>query len=69
MADRLCGNIPVDKELDLSRMDDNVMEDEYVGSVCRNSFNDSNAGSWGHLVCYCLRHDWLDDLLNTERRR
>jgi 1,4-dihydroxy-2-naphthoate octaprenyltransferase len=30
MADRLCSNIPVDKELDLSRMDDNVMEEHML---------------------------------------
>ena len=67
MADRLCSNIPVDKKLDLSRMDDNVMEDEYVGSVCRNSFDDINAGAWSHLICCYLRHDWLDGLHNAER--
>jgi len=27
MADRLCGNIPVDKAAKMARMDDNVMEE------------------------------------------
>jgi len=54
MADRLCSNIPVDKELDLSRMDNNVMEDKYVGCSC-DFYVD---GVW--RFCFCIHGRYAD---------
>jgi len=33
MADRLCGNIPVDKVAKMARMDDNVMEEHMLEMI------------------------------------
>ena len=69
MADRLCGNIPVDIAAEMARMDYNVMEEKHVGDDYRSSCNGHVAGTGRYFVCVCMRHDWLDDIHNTERRR
>ena len=69
MADRLCGNIPVDMAAEMTRMDYNVMEDTHVGDDYRHSINGGVAGTGRHFVCVYLRHARLDDLHNAERRR